>query len=196
MNYVQRQLRRLQNYVRFGARPWMSRAEYQLILDHLTPESTLFEYGSGTSTVFFAPHVRRLFSVEHDEEWYQRVDEHVQKQKRSNVQLHLRRPDGATDGPPNYARSSDARYEQFASYIQNIGAREVDTFDRVLIDGRSRPECAREALDHLHDDSLVFIHDFYNTNYDRDAYHETVFEHYARVASIEEGQSLVVLRPR
>lgn len=191
MNYFYRQLRRLQNAVRFGKRPWMSRSEYRLILEHLEPHHTLFEWGAGFSTAFFAPHVQQVHSVEHNEVWYHRVQHHAREQQLSNISLHLRPPDEPLTGTPNYERTSDARYRQFASYIQDIGARDVNTFDRVLIDGRSRPECAREALPHLHSESLVFIHDFYN----RDAYHTIILDHYVPVASVRTGQTLVVLRP-
>ena len=196
MNYLYRHLRRFQNAIRFGMRPWMSRSEYRLILKHLEPHPSLFEWGAGFSTLFFAPHVRQVYSVEHDPSWYRHVLDAVQKQQQTNVELQLQPPDEPLTGEPNYRRTGSARFSQFEGYIQNIGTRSVARFDRVLIDGRSRPECAREALHHLHEESLVFIHDFYNTNYERASYHRVIYEHYAPVASVQKGQSLVVLRPR
>jgi hypothetical protein len=71
----------------------------------------------------------------------------------------------------------------------------VERFDRILIDGRSRPECAIEVLPYLTPDSRVFIHDFFTTKYDRIEYRALLDRQYEVVAKIEEGQSLVVLRP-
>ena len=51
---------------------------------------------------------------------------------------------------------------------------QVETFDRVLIDGRARAACATYILRHLTPDSVVFIHDYVT----RTRYHSVVEQHY------------------
>ena len=57
---------------------------------------------------------------------------------------------------------------------------QVNSFDKVLIDGRARASCAEYVLKYLHPDSLVFIHDYQ----DRYFYHGIVEQHYQKVTTL------------
>jgi hypothetical protein len=191
---MHRAWRRLKEFVG-GPEPYMSAHEVQMIVDMLDPSHVMVEWGCGGSTLRFSRKVRRYYSIEHDREWFQKVDRHLKRARRTNVQLTHVPPNLPLSGVPNYARSSEERYAQFRDYIQQVNRLGVERFDRVLIDGRSRPECAIEVLPYLTPDSRVFIHDFFTTKYDRIEYQALLDRHYEVVAKIEAGQSLVVLRP-
>jgi hypothetical protein len=139
--------------------------------------------------------VRRYYSIEHDREWFEKINRHVRRSRRNNIQLFHVPPNLPLSGMPNYARSAAERYEQFRDYIEQVNRLGVEHFDRVLIDGRSRPECALQVLPYLTRDSRVFIHDFFTTKYDPAEYRALLANHYEMVDSIEEGQSLAVLQP-
>lgn len=178
-----------------GPRPQMTGREIRTIERLLRPSDTMLEWGCGGSTYRFSRRVREYYSIEHDAAWYEKTKATLRRAGRSNVHMSLVPPDLPLEGTPNYARSSEERYAQFRRYVDHVGELGVARFDRVLIDGRSRPECAVRVLPHLAPDSRVFIHDFFNTRYDPAEYRR-LLEHYEIVDSIETGRSLVVLRPR
>jgi hypothetical protein len=191
---MQRAWRRLKESFS-GLEPYMSRQEIQLIVDSLDRSHVMLEWGCGGSTLRFSREVHRYYSIEHDREWFEKVDGHLKRARRTNVELMHVPPNLTLSGIPNYARSSAERYEQFRDYIEQVNRLGVPRFDRVLIDGRSRPECAIQVLPYLTSDSRVFIHDFFTTKYDPVEYRSLVDRHYTVVDKIEEGQSLIVLKP-
>lgn len=179
-----------------GPQPFMSRNEIKLIATLLRPTDVMLEWGCGGSTLYFSRYVQRYYSIEHDEQWWRTTQRALQRHSRTNVHLMLVPPNLPLTDPPNYARTSDERYAQFKDYIEQVDQLGVARFDRVLIDGRSRPECAIRVLPYLDRDSRVCIHDFFNTQYDRREYHQVIERHYDIMDASKEGQSLVILRPK
>jgi hypothetical protein len=178
-----------------GPKPQMTRKEIRMVERSLRASDVMLEWGCGGSTYRFPRRVREYYSIEHNAEWYQKMRGVLNRAGRTNVHLVLVPPTLPEIGTPNYARSSQERYAQFRDYVDHVEKLGVPRFDRVLIDGRSRPECALRVLPFLGPDSRVFIHDFFNTRYDRAEY-DRVLEHYDVVEAIETGRSLVVLRPK
>ncbi len=157
----------------------MSRREVAMIRRYLNPTNTMLEWGAGGSTVYFPLFVKKYYSIEHDSRWYDKVKPQILY----NVSMFL-------EDIHCQSNHKCLKRENCEEYVEKVN--ELDTeFDRVLIDGRGRRFCAEEVLPYLHNDSLVFIHDFWN----RKRYH-SVLEHYEVVDAIKNGQSLVVLRPK
>lgn len=177
-----------------GPEPQMTRREIRRIRRELRPTDVVLERGCGGSTYRFSKRVRDYYSIEHDPAWYEKMRRILERAGRKNVRILLVPPTLPETGVPNYARSSDERYAQFREHVDAVEGLGVPRFDRVLIDGRSRPESAVRVLPFLGPDSLVFIHDFYNTRYDPAEYRR-LLDQYEVVDSIESGRSLVVLRP-
>lgn len=187
----------IRNAVSFGSVPFMGRAEVDMILGYLEPTHVMLEWGSGTSTIFYGRRVSAYYAIEHHQTWARRVQRRLAElDLEGSVQVFHAAPNQPLDGVPNYARSPEGRRQQFCDYIDKVDELGVERFDRVLIDGRSRPECAEKIRPYLGPSSLVFIHDYFNTRYHRRAYHQAIDAHYETVDKVETGQSLVVLRPR
>ena len=49
--------------------PWMNYAVIQFLEERLADDLSLFEYGSGNSTCFYASLVKDVVSIEMDEQW-------------------------------------------------------------------------------------------------------------------------------
>lgn len=64
-------------------------------------------------------------------------------------------------------------------HLKSEVAAQVNSFDKVLVDGRARASCAEYVLKFLHPDSLVFIHDYQ----ERFFYHGVVERYYTKVRS-------------
>ncbi|NCS89396.1 MAG: hypothetical protein AUK34_14220 [Ignavibacteria bacterium CG2_30_36_16] len=55
--------------------PWMTHSFIHFIANKLTKELSVFEYGSGNSTLYFAEKVKSVTSLEHNEEWFRKMKE-------------------------------------------------------------------------------------------------------------------------
>ena len=159
--------------------PWMSQSEIQTIEKYLKPEFTMLEWGSGGSTLYFPKFVRKYYSIEHDMSWY----DNISPKTPNNVDYHLILPNEAITDP--------TQKHQVQNYIDQVDTLGVATFDAVLIDGRGRGWCAEKVVSYLKEDSVVFIHDYWQ----RPQYH-IVETWYDVIDYIKDGQSLVVLKPK
>jgi hypothetical protein len=122
--------------------PWMPTGAINAIARLAKRSSRVFEYGSGGSTIFLANRVRELVTVEHDPEWYARMQAGVSG--RRNVRLRLVEPGPA---PPDAAfeevrhyTSTDEHYRGmwFRDYVRTIEEFEPGHFDGIVVDGRAR----------------------------------------------------------
>lgn len=164
----------------------MSITEARTIVKYLKPEHVVFEWGSGYSTGFFSKFVRSWQSVEHDKNWFERVKAMTKHQ--SNVFLGFVAANDAKKLQERPSRSST-----YSAYIQAIDSVQ-GPIDRVLVDGRARPQCALHALAKLRGpNSLVFIHDWHEP---RRVYYRIVLDFFDVVEAVEMGQGIVVLKPK
>ncbi len=160
---------------------WMTKDEIRLIENHLQPTHTVLEWGAGGSSLHFSKFVKSLISIEHSWEWHYKL-----KKFRPTGTLLLERVDSGT-GPGDVSI--------FSNYIKRPAKLGLQ-FDRVLIDGRCRVDCAFEILDSnlLSSGGLVFIHDW-----NRERYH-TVLSRYQVITEIRtsdvDQNGLVILRPK
>jgi hypothetical protein len=97
----------------------------------LRSTDTVFEYGSGNSTRWFADRVSRVVAVEHDPVWFDRVRCSIP----ANAEVSLRT----------------------SAYADAITEASLDKFDIVLIDGPERRACARRAIEHVAEDGLILF---------------------------------------
>jgi len=127
--------------------PWITYGAMDWLANHLTKEMTIFEWGSGGSTAYFSRRVKRVITIEHDPIWYQDVANALEKKGYKNASLKLVEPVAANNINPWYT-STDANYigKSFEPYITAIDGYADSFFDVVMVDGRARPGCMRQAL--------------------------------------------------
>ncbi len=114
--------------------PWCSYPFIKFIQSRLNKSLSVFEYGSGNSTLWFASRIKSIISVENDKGWY----ELVKMKLPSNSKIIYR--DLEYGG--NYAKEISQHNQKF-----NI----------IIIDGRDRNYCAKLAVDFLTDDGVIFF---------------------------------------
>ena len=135
--------------------PWINYPAVDYLSCRLRCGQSIFEYGSGGSTLFFLSKGLKVYSVEHDDEWYQKVSEVVRgDQYQSNWVGYLRPPSASNQvsnsmnfADPKCYGSSGPKYSgySFLEYAQSIDAYSENYFDCVLVDGRARPSCMMHA---------------------------------------------------
>lgn len=116
--------------------PWFSYPFIDFLTPRLTKDLVLFEFGSGSSTSFFAERVKQVISIEHNKEWF----EIVNKTKPNNVKLILTDSDSVDD---------------YLNYFNNLKGK----VDIVIVDGLHRNECLLNAFEKLSENGVIILDD-------------------------------------
>jgi hypothetical protein len=116
--------------------PWYTYPALEYLKQLDFSDKTVFEYGCGHSTLFWAARAARVVSVEHNPDWY------------SLVRAKL---------PGNCTLVHEPQSDDYAAAI----ARFDQQFDVIVVDGlvtgRTRLKCARAALPWLRDGGMIIL---------------------------------------
>jgi predicted O-methyltransferase YrrM len=112
--------------------PWYTYAATDYLVKMIRNDMSVFEYGSGSSTLWWALRVERVVSVEHDPKWYRLIG----KQLPSNVEYH------------------HIPLVRGGEYCRKIGEYKNE-FDVIVIDGRDRNNCIANGIDALRDGGMI-----------------------------------------
>ena len=123
--------------------PWWTYSATRWLDLALRPEHAVFEFGSGASTLWLAPRVARVDSVEHNREWEARVRPGL--------------PDNSTLTLVE-AHGTDADAEPDDPYLEPLRA-SGRQYDLIIVDGMGRNACVREAQHHLTDGGIILLDD-------------------------------------
>ena len=111
--------------------PFMNRPARRRIATLVHPGTEVVEVGAGASTVWLDERGARVWSLEHDPAWAERVQD------------ELRRPDSVHLVEPDFEgrHRSTMSGQIFDSYLEKLGVLPASSADVVIIDGRCRVEC-------------------------------------------------------
>ena len=131
------------------------------ILDlYLTRDMLCFEWGSGGSTVFLAQRSPGAITIDHDPEWYRITEQALEyNEVWEFADLKLIEPeDGEVEGYLS-AFSEEYKGKNFERYVKSIDIHGKNTFDLVMVDGRSRSACLRHAAPKVKSGGLLVLDD-------------------------------------
>lgn len=137
--------------------PWMTYDAIDFLGSICTPDSVVFEWGSGGSTLFLAKRCRHVTSVEHDAKWSGYLRERLETLGVDNVDYKeipgekiadweardYRNPDDFVSGDKGSVGLS------FERYVKAIDPFPGGSFDIVVVDGRVRNGCVKRAIPHV-----------------------------------------------
>ncbi|HEY2580342.1 MAG TPA: FkbM family methyltransferase [Mucilaginibacter sp.] len=126
--------------------PWVTYSFIDFIKERLSKNHSVFEFGSGNSTYFYARHARKVVSVEHDKAWYDKII-HSKPENAEMIFCELVR-----DG--EYCRTPAGLNEKF---------------DIIIVDGRDRVNCCIQGINALSANGVIVLDDS-----ERDFYKEGV----------------------
>jgi precorrin-6B methylase 2 len=118
------------------ALPWVTYSFIDFIKDRLNPTQKVFEYGSGSSTLFYAKRVGKVVSVEHDENWYNKI----RNTKPENAEMIFTKLEKGGE----YSKKAVLLGEQF---------------DIIIVDGRDRVNCCKESINALTPQGVLVLDD-------------------------------------
>lgn len=130
----------------------------------LTKKSTVFEFGTGGSTTWFAKRVGQLVSVEYDPDWFRILYNGVYSDFNgipTHVKISL-----ASDTHHNLWVISQTTGQQIGlDFIDSIRDYPDDHFDVVLVDGRARVACMLNARRKVKPGGTILLDDSQRTWY-------------------------------
>ena len=128
-------------------RPWITFSAEKFLQKILRKDMTVFEYGAGSSTLYFSRRVAQVFSIEHDKEWFDYLKHEIEKQMITNVVCRLIEPETVDEKHENTYFSDSPPYKgkSFEAYVKSIDAFPDQHFDIVVVDGRARTSCIAHA---------------------------------------------------
>jgi len=122
--------------------PWMNYAVIAFLERRLNKTLSVFEYGSGYSTLFYARRVRNVISVEYDQAWIASIGPRL---------------------PPN-ANVLFVPDDVDGDYCRAI-ARSGDSFDVVVVDGKDRENCVKQSMQALSSRGVIVLDDSQRAKY-------------------------------
>ncbi len=142
--------------------PWFSYAAIDFLEKFVKPTMSVFEYGSGGSTIFFAKRAAKVFSVEDNPKWFQWVSRRLQQQGLTNASLKLCE-----------FNFKDPVGFQNSAYLHAIPD---EKFDIIVVDGSEewtqvRPICFEKAEARVKDGGIIVVDDSWRYPILREEHH-------------------------
>jgi len=127
--------------------PWITFKAERFLRKMLRKDMVVFEYGSGSSTLYFSRRVAQVFSIEHHSGWLENLRQVLHEQAIQNVDCRLIEPETLTENQATGYLSHHHLYKNksFESYVKSIDTFPGGYFDLVMIDGRARTGCIAHA---------------------------------------------------
>mgnify|MGYP001196710305 CR=1 FL=1 len=122
------------------------------------PDLKVFEYGSGSSTLFFEDNCKEVHSVEYDEEWYKFIKKYSNK-----ANIYFVKPE-ISKNPKIKSKKYFYRKFDFYEYVNFIKTFD-EKFDIIFIDGRARAECLKVAKEHINPGGIIIFDDSHRLRY-------------------------------
>jgi hypothetical protein len=122
--------------------PWVTYSFIDFIKERLKRQFTVFEFGSGNSTYFYAKYAGIVVSVEHNREWYDKIA----ATKPENAEIFF--CELVRDG--DYCR---------------MPLKLEETFDMIIVDGRDRVNCCRQSVKALSEHGVIVLDDSEKVDY-------------------------------
>lgn len=123
--------------------PWLTYSAIHFLTDRIREHFSVFEYGSGHSTIWFSKKASRIVSIEHDLKWFNSMKGRFSDYPNVIYKYHSIETDG---------------------YVNEI-LRYTDEFDVIIIDGRERVKCGLNSLKALKKSGVIIWDNSERANY-------------------------------
>lgn len=142
--------------------PWIAYAAIDFLDAYLRPQMSVFEYGSGGSTLFFARHCASVISIEDNAFWLEKVRQKLADENINNVRLQHRAFD--------FKAATDFEHSEYLNSIPD------QKFDVILVDGSEesvqiRPTCFAHAENFVRAGGIIVVDDSWRYTQLRNTHH-------------------------
>jgi hypothetical protein len=150
------------NYFLTKKEPWIVFDAVDYLNSLSLENKRVFEYGSGSSTLYWLSRNMPLVSVEHDSRWFELVRTYLGKS--TIIDYRLVQPEKSNltlfdIANPLLYLSDEPQFKgyNFRSYVSQIDEFPNGYFDVILVDGRARPACIRHSVPKINVGGLLIV---------------------------------------
>ena len=141
--------------------PWYTFEAIEFLKINLTKNHTIFEFGCGASTLFFASKVKKVISLESNRRWFEIItsslknsgDFLLEKNYFSNANCEIFLMEDALDR------------EEYQNFAKNYSQKNHLKFDLLIVDSLKRYECAKNSFEAIKSDGYLILDDSERPNY-------------------------------
>lgn len=112
--------------------PWYTYSFISFLTERIQPHFSVFEYGCGNSTRWYAQRVKDIIAVENDRSWFEMIKNSL---------------------PGN----ASVIYRDLGAEYINAAVQTDKKFDIIIIDGRNRVKCTKASLSALTEDGVLIL---------------------------------------
>jgi hypothetical protein len=142
--------------------PHFEKIDKLMYYDYLKNANSYFEFGSGGSTykAIQNKNVKKVYSVESDVDWFNKVNSAINSNKLNFILVDLKCVPNNWGNPGVNSKKDD--WVKYSSSLCNLNKEEILNINLILIDGRFRVACCLKCFDVINDDCLIIFDDFLN----------------------------------
>lgn len=129
--------------------PWLAQGAIRFLDRALSPDGVGLEWGSGRSTSWFGRRLASLTSIEHDQAWYETVQERAREL--SSVQLRYIPLDHPAE------ETGHRQYDPLPGYVAVANEFADESLDLALVDGAYRQACVSAVLPKMRPGGLLVV---------------------------------------
>ncbi len=135
--------------------PWMPYSLIEYLDKNLKKDESIFEYGFGTSSFYFAKKVTKVISVESNPKWHEIMLELSKESKIDNIDTIL-----MTDALTN---------EKYENLVAEFTDQDPDFhgFDWIIVDSLKRSKCIKNSIRALKDGGKIILDDSQRSSYQK-----------------------------
>lgn len=115
--------------------PWTTYPFFDFINEKNLSTLSIFEFGSGNSTLYWSKKAKNIYSIEHNKEWFEKIS----KIKSENVNLYF----------------AEENIDIYPTYINKFS----NKYDIIFIDAIYRNECIINSLNKLSSNGVLILDD-------------------------------------
>ncbi len=123
--------------------PWFTYSIIHFLDERVDKNMTVFEYGSGNSTIWWNKRVSKVIACEHSTKWYK----NIKKEISNNVTYML-------------SKQHDVEYPKMIKKCEK-------NIDILVIDGKKRVDCAKVGSKYLTDRGVIIWDDTHRKDYEK-----------------------------
>lgn len=112
--------------------PWYTYPAIEYIRQLDLSEKTVFEFGCGNSSLFWGKIAKKVISIDDDEEWYIKIKKLIKNPNEISLRISK---------------------EDYPNYINKFS----DNFDIIIIDGKYRLNCAKNAVKKITPTGMIIV---------------------------------------
>lgn len=130
---------------------WINYKSKKLLSDLINKNFDVLEYGSGASTFWFSKRVKKIYTIEHNFEWFRKID----KIKRKNVKPYFVKSIKKENSKYKSKILKNFCFKNYVYFPKKINKK----FDLIFIDGRCRDQCIYLAYKFLTKKKSIIVLD-------------------------------------